>query len=58
MNRQSFKLSVLTGSGLSADRKGYWVWHNSRGGRKGQTACLEEVSARVPLPGHIQGWHG
>lgn len=46
MNSQSIKASVLTGSGLSADCKGCWAWHTSRGGKKGQTACLKEVSAR------------
>ena len=50
MNSQSIKPLVLTGSGLSADHKGCWAWHTSRGGKKGQTACLEEVSARVLLP--------
>lgn len=51
MRSQSIKPSVLTGFGLSADQTGCWAWHTSRGGKKGQTACLEEVSARVPLPG-------
>lgn len=55
-NSQSIKASVLTGSGLSADCKGCWEWHTSRGGKKEQTACLEEVSAMVPLPGNIQVW--
>lgn len=58
VDSQSIKLSVLTGFGLSADCKGCWVWRSSRGGEKGQTACLEEVSARVPLPGDTRGWGG
>ncbi|KAM7224930.1 hypothetical protein CapIbe_022907 [Capra ibex] len=35
---------------ISRDCKGCWAWHISRGGKKGQTACLEEVHLQNQLP--------